>query len=121
MRHTIKRLVVEITSAAILAFIAGPASASIATSSTESFRQQMTTASDKPLLLAEEGFLQKLQDAKIDKIAGEIEKDPKLIDDPDYLAKHPKLGDYIKSHPEAKQKIKDDPKGFFQHLKAERS
>ena len=64
--------------------------------------------------------MRKLQNAKIDKIADEMEKDPKLIDDPDYLAQHPKLADYIKKHPEAKQKIKEDPKGFFQHLKDEK-
>jgi len=41
------------------------------------------------------------------------------LNDPSYLAKHPKLADYIKKHPEAKPKIREDPKSFFQHLKDE--
>ena len=119
MKLKIRTLLIQITSAAIMAVVADSAAATGASVGGGSSQHQVIAASDQPQLLAE-GFMQKLQDAKIDKIAGEIEKDPKLIDDPHYLAQHPKLADYIKKHPEATQKIKDDPKGFFQHLKEEK-
>ncbi len=71
--------------------------------------------------IAEEGLLgerlRKLKEAKLDEVAGELKKNPKLIDDPKYLAQHPKLAKYLEEHPGAKEKIKQDPVGFFQHLK----
>jgi len=47
----------------------------------------------------------------------ELEKNPKLVDDPNYLAQHPKLARYLKRNPEAKQKIKQDPKAFFANMR----
>ena len=119
MKHKIRTLLIQITSAALVAVVAESAAASGASLRSGSFRQPVTAASDQPQLMAE-GFMSKLQDAKIDKIASEVKKDPKLIDDPNYLRQRPKLADYIKKHPEAKQKIKDDPSGFFQHLKEQK-
>jgi hypothetical protein len=115
MNLKIRTLVVYFASAVIVLVAESAAGASTPLRS-GSLRQQVTSASNQPQLLAD-GFIHQLQDAKIDKIAGELEKDPKLIEDPNYLAQHPKLADYIKKHPEAKQKIKEDPKSFFQNLK----
>jgi hypothetical protein len=120
MKLKIRTLVVQITAAAIVAIVAESAASASTSLRSGSLPQQVTAASDQPQLVAD-GFMHKLQDAKIDKIAGEIEKDPKLIDDPNYLAQHPKLADYIQKHPEAKQKIKANPKTFFQNLKDQKS
>lgn len=115
MKHKIGSLLIEISSLTVMVVAMAVAGADASVGSRD-LPNQVTTASSEPQLLAE-GFMRKLQDAKMDKIAGELEKDPKLIDDPDYLKQHPKLADYLKKNPDAKQKIKADPKGFFQHLK----
>jgi hypothetical protein len=51
--------------------------------------------------------------AKTKEVEEELEKNPKLVDDPNYLAQHPKLAHYLKRNPEAKRKIEQDPKAFF--------
>lgn len=115
MKHKFGFFLIGITSLTALVVTVAIACAGASVRSGD-LPRQVTTASSVPQLLAE-GFMRKLQDAKIDKIAAELQKDPKLIDDPDYLRQHPKLADYLIKNPDAKQKIKADPKGFFQHLK----
>jgi len=60
--------------------------------------------------------LRERERAKAKEVEQELEKNPKLIDDPNYLAQHPKLARYIKNNPEAKQKIEQDPKAFFANI-----
>ncbi len=80
-------------------------------------------SSNAPQQVAEEGFLaermRKLQEAKIDEVTADVKKNPKVLDDPKYLAAHPRLASYLEKHPGAKDKIKQDPAAFFQHLKEE--
>jgi hypothetical protein len=109
MNRRITIVATQVISAAAVMFLARPIASACA----------FATAT-APQLLAAEGYLErKIKNAKIDQIEGDLEKNPKLLDDPTYLAQHPKLADYLKKHPEAKPKIQQDPKTFFQHLKDE--
>jgi hypothetical protein len=65
--------------------------------------------------------MERLRQRKINEVEADLQNNPKLLDDPKYLAQHPMLADYLKKNPDAKAKIKQDPKGFFDRLKAERS
>ena len=60
--------------------------------------------------------LRERERARAKEVEEELEKNPKLVDDPNYLAQHPKLARYIKNNPEAKQKIERDPKAFFANM-----
>jgi len=42
-------------------------------------------------------------------IAQELQKDPKLIDNPQYLANHPELKQYLNNHPEIRQEWREHP------------
>ncbi len=53
-------------------------------------------------------------------VEAELEANPSLIDDPKYLAAHPRLARMLDRHPEAKEKIKKDPKGFFEAMNRRR-
>ena len=112
----------EITGAAIVIFLAGPAAASGALSVGEGVYPQASAAQRGDLILAQEGPFQRRmrerQEVKEKEVEHDLEKNPKLVDDPDYLAQHPRLESYLKRHPEAKSKIKKNPKAFFEHLEA---
>jgi Spy/CpxP family protein refolding chaperone len=54
--------------------------------------------------------------ARMTQVESEIEANPKLIDDPKYLAAHPHLQRMLERHPEMRQKIERDPKGFFDQI-----
>lgn len=120
MKRGIGILVGQMSSAVVLAFLARPTVVACAPSNGAA-SQAPTVSSDRPLLLAQgETFrerLQKREDAKIDEVSAQLQKNPNLIDDQKYLAQHPRLADYIANHPDAKAKIKQDPKAFFQQLK----
>jgi hypothetical protein len=116
MKHKIGPLTIATISVAIMIMVAGLGASVGASVRSATLPAQVIARLSKPELVAE-GFMRKLQDAKLDQIAAEIEKHPELVDDPSYLAAHPKLADYIQKHPEARKKIKEDPKGFFKHLK----
>ncbi len=45
-------------------------------------------------------------------VARQLQKDPRLIDNPNYLAQHPELQSYLRSHPEARQDWKQHPYAF---------
>jgi len=121
MKRKIGILIGQVTSVVVVALLAKPATVLCSPLGGEAFRQQPTVVSDGPQLLAQDDSLRerlrKREEAKIDKVAAELEKNPNLVDDPKYLEQHPRLGDYLANHPEAKANIKKDPKAFFQHLK----
>ena len=45
-------------------------------------------------------------------IAHQLQRDPRLIDNPNYLAKHPSLQSYLQNHPEVRQDWKQHPYAF---------
>ncbi|HTA23734.1 MAG TPA: hypothetical protein VK763_09390 [Terriglobales bacterium] len=45
-------------------------------------------------------------------IANELKNNPKLIDDPKYLAQHPGLDSYLAQHPEIRQEAQAHPNAF---------
>ncbi len=45
-------------------------------------------------------------------IARELQRDPRLIDNPNYLAAHPSLQNYLRNHPEVRQDWKQHPYAF---------
>lgn len=45
-------------------------------------------------------------------VAGELKNDPNLINDPNYLAKHPQLDNYLAKHPEVRKDWQEHPKEF---------
>ena len=120
MNRRITIVATQAISAAAVMFLARPIASACAFATVRGFNQGTIATSTAPQLLAAEGYLErKIKNAKIDQIEGDLEKNPKLLDDPTYLAQHPKLADYLKKHPEAKPKIQQDPKTFFQHLRDE--
>ena len=55
-------------------------------------------------------------DAYLDKhkdVQADLSKNPKLIDDPSYLAKHPHLRDFLEHHPNTREELKENPKLFM--------
>jgi hypothetical protein len=46
-------------------------------------------------------------------VAGELRQTPSLIDDPEYLQKHPELNTYLQDHPSVKQEISQRPDDFM--------
>lgn len=47
------------------------------------------------------------------RIDQELSKDPSLVDNPDYLAKHPELQQYLRDHPQVQDALKDNPRAFM--------
>jgi hypothetical protein len=52
------------------------------------------------------------------KVAQELKSDPKLIDDPKYLADHPGLDDYLAKHPAVRREAMAHPDGFAKAAEA---
>ena len=46
-------------------------------------------------------------------IADELRRTPSLIDDPQYLQRHPELNSYLQDHPSVKQEISQQPNTFM--------
>ena len=46
-------------------------------------------------------------------VEDQLEKNPQLADDPNFMKQHPELHDYMKSHPEVAWQMKHDPHQFF--------
>lgn len=59
--------------------------------------------------------------AKRARVEAELEANPALVDDPKYLAAHPRLQRMLERHPEAKEKIRRDPQGFFAAMNRRRA
>ncbi len=108
---------------ALATLVGEPTAVSWAASKVGDIPHSGVSGSSAPQQIAEEGFLaermRKLQEAKIDEVVADVKKNPKVLDDPKYLAAHPRLAKYLEKHPDAKDKIKQDPAAFFQHLKDE--
>lgn len=116
-------IAVQATCLALMTCSAGPAAVFAAATPAAAFQRQ-TAAAHTPTLLAQGLLMRRMRrrrERKMREVEQELEKNPNLVDDPNYLAQHPKLAEYLKRHPEAKSKIKSDPKGFFQHLRNERA
>jgi hypothetical protein len=47
-------------------------------------------------------------------VNAELSRDPRLIDDPAYLANHPELRDYMHDHPRERMAFREHP-GHFMH------
>jgi len=45
-------------------------------------------------------------------VAQQLQRDPRLIDNPNYVARHPGLQNYLQTHPEARQDWKQHPYAF---------
>ena len=120
MKRKTASLITQIMLVAIAAFLVGPLPASGALLNSTSSWSRVAKASEPGLFLAQGGplreRLREREQTRVKEVASDLEKNPKLVDDPNYLEQHPRLAHYLKNHPEAKQKIKNDPKGFFQHL-----
>ena len=56
-----------------------------------------------------DGYLDKHQDVRAD-----LERNPKLIDDPAYLSKHPHLKAFLEQHPNTREELRENP-NFFMH------
>ena len=58
--------------------------------------------------------------ARMAQVEREIEANPKLVEDPNYLESHPGLKRMLEKHPEMRAKIEQDPKGFFEQMRSRR-
>src|SRR5262249_31488362 len=47
----------------------------------------------------------------------ELRKDPRLIDDPAYMSRHPELREFLASHPGVREEIRENPKAFMNREK----
>ena len=45
----------------------------------------------------------------------QLSRNPKLIDNPRFVASHPELHEYLQTHPHARQEWKSHPDKFIQH------
>ncbi len=48
-------------------------------------------------------------------VAQRLQKDPGLVDNPNFIANHPGLHEYFQSHPEVRREIKEHPDRFMAH------
>ena len=46
-------------------------------------------------------------------VAQALSRNPKLINNPDWLSKHPELKEWLENHPYASKKIKENPRAFM--------
>ena len=53
-------------------------------------------------------YLDKHQDVRND-----LAKNPNLINDPNYLAKHPHLKAFLEQHPNTREELKENPTAFM--------
>jgi len=69
-------------------------------------------AKDKDITKSEvrnfDAYLDKHQDVRAD-----LEKNPKLIDDPAYLDKHPHLKVFLEHHPNTREELRENPQAFM--------
>lgn len=50
---------------------------------------------------------------KIEQVEREVEQNPAVLSDPQFLAAHPSLGRFLAGHPEAASLIQQNPQAFF--------
>ena len=58
--------------------------------------------------------------AQIEAVEQELEKNPGLLNDQQYLDAHPRLQQCVTTHPEATKLIQQNPQAFFAALKHQR-
>ena len=56
-----------------------------------------------------DAYLDQHQDVRAD-----LQRNPKLIDDPGYLQKHPHLKDFLEHHPNTRAELRENPNFFMQ-------
>ena len=121
MKYKRAILISQIALASILAY--GAASLMAASTTVPNYRVNSLhwafVVPNLSFVLAQGGMLKRLGKAKTKEVEQELEKNPNLVDDPNYLEQHPSLARYIKNHPEAKQEIERDPKAFFANMQKE--
>lgn len=61
-----------------------------------------------PYVRGFDGYLDKHPD-----VAQELSRNPRLIDDPKYLANHPELRDYVRDHPRMARAFRRHPDRFM--------
>jgi hypothetical protein len=47
-------------------------------------------------------------------IAQDLNKNPQLVNDPNYVSNHPELNQFLKQHPDLKDRLQDNPAAFMQ-------
>ncbi len=51
-------------------------------------------------------------------VAKELEKNPRLADDPKYVAAHPGLKEWLEHHPNSREELRENPKAFMARERA---
>ena len=79
---------------------------------------QSASAQNKPALQGDDATRQELANFNqfLDshpETAGQVRKDPSLVNNEDFLQHHPALQTYLQDHPAVRQQIKDDPNAFL--------
>ena len=46
-------------------------------------------------------------------LAGQLRKDPSLVNDADFVKQHPSLQNYLQEHPQVREEIKENPNAFM--------
>lgn len=46
-------------------------------------------------------------------VADRVRRDPKLVDDEQFVRSHPELADYLRDHPEVREQLRNDPDAFM--------
>src|ERR1700722_15701306 len=92
--------------AATLLWVPGPTRAQ--STATQDSRMVQTDDITRRDLARFDQFLDSHRD-----VAGELRQTPSLIDDPEYLQKHPELNTYLQDHPSVKQEISQRPDDFM--------
>ena len=49
------------------------------------------------------------------RVARELNRNPRLVDNPGYMRKHPQLAHYFKNHPAIRQNLRQHPVAFRNH------
>jgi hypothetical protein len=50
-------------------------------------------------------------------VAEQLRKDPNLINNKEWVEKHPELQEWLKNHPHAREELKENPKAFMNREK----
>ncbi|MGB0062397.1 hypothetical protein [Candidatus Binatus sp.] len=67
-----------------------------------------TTAFAGPVSRFDNGYLDEHPE-----VTQQLSRDPHLVDNPQFMASHPGLGDYLKNHPEVREDLRNHPDRFM--------
>lgn len=59
--------------------------------------------------------------AQIEEVEQEVEQNPGLLNDQQFLDAHPRLEQFVSTHPDATKLIQQNPQAFFAALKQQRA